>query len=67
MSICTDHTMTNHHDVGLLGRLGEVIHAWRQRAHARRELARMSVRDLHDAGISWSEAVFEIDKPFWRA
>jgi uncharacterized protein YjiS (DUF1127 family) len=67
MSICTDHSMTNHHGESFAARLSETIQGWRQRRHDRAELARMSQRDLHDAGISWSEVAYEIDKPFWRA
>jgi uncharacterized protein YjiS (DUF1127 family) len=59
--------MTNHHDVGVLGRIGETIHIWRHRYQSRRELARWSDRDLHDIGRSWSEIADEVDKPFWRA
>jgi uncharacterized protein YjiS (DUF1127 family) len=59
--------MTNHHDAGVLGRIGETIHVWRHRYQSRRELARWSDRDLHDIGRSWSEVADEVDKPFWRA
>jgi uncharacterized protein YjiS (DUF1127 family) len=33
----------------------------------RRELARLSERELHDIGRSWSDIAHEVDKPFWRA
>jgi uncharacterized protein YjiS (DUF1127 family) len=59
--------MTNHHDAGVFGRIGETIHIWRHRFQSRRELARWSDRDLHDIGRSWSEVADEVDKPFWRA
>jgi len=40
---------------------------WRQRAWERRELARMSERELGDIGVSRLDALLEINKPFWRA
>jgi uncharacterized protein YjiS (DUF1127 family) len=67
MSTCTHESMTNHHDTGVLSRLGETFHIWRHRYQARRELARWSSRDLHDIGLSWSDIAGEVDKPFWRA
>jgi uncharacterized protein YjiS (DUF1127 family) len=66
MSISIHHTMTNHHEARVLERLAETFRAWRERRQQRRELALMSLRDLHDAGISWTDAAYEIDKPFWR-
>jgi uncharacterized protein YjiS (DUF1127 family) len=59
--------MTNHHEIRLLPRLAETYRLWRERRQQRRELARFSERELHDAGISWSEMVYEVEKPFWRA
>lgn len=68
MSVFTHETMTNHHDhPGLLARIGETLHVWRERQHARRELARFSERDLHDAGLSSGDVMYEAAKPFWRA
>lgn len=66
MSTCTHETMTNHHHTGILAAIGEIVHVWRARAHERRELARLSERDLHDAGIAWADMVYEAEKPFWR-
>jgi uncharacterized protein YjiS (DUF1127 family) len=60
--------MTNHHGVsGLLSQLAGTVHLWRKRSHERRELAHFSERDLHDLGLSWSEMMFEAEKPFWRS
>jgi uncharacterized protein YjiS (DUF1127 family) len=59
--------MTNHHGTGVFAQLGETLHVWRERRQQRRELARWSERDLHDVGLSWSDIVFEAEKPFWRA
>uniref|UniRef100_Q07JX5 YjiS-like domain-containing protein n=1 Tax=Rhodopseudomonas palustris (strain BisA53) TaxID=316055 RepID=Q07JX5_RHOP5 len=67
MSICSDQSMTNHHELGFLVLAGAVLHTWRERQRTRRELARFSERDLHDVGLSWSDVAYEIDKPFWRA
>jgi uncharacterized protein YjiS (DUF1127 family) len=67
MSICTDHTMTNHHGSGLLAQVADTFHTWRQRQTQRRELAQWTERDLHDIGLSWSDVVYEAEKPFWRA
>jgi len=63
--------MTNHHRVGVfrgaLSQISEVLHAWRDRSKMRRELARLSERELHDIGRCWSDIAHEVDKPFWRA
>jgi len=39
---------------------------WRQRAHTRRQLAALDDRQLADIGISHSERLDEMNKPFWR-
>lgn len=67
MSTCTHESMINHHGSGFLTQLSETFHVWRTRYQARRELAQWSDRDLHDAGISWSDIAYEVEKPFWRA
>jgi uncharacterized protein YjiS (DUF1127 family) len=67
MSTCTHESMTNHHESGILARLGATLHLWRERRLQRRELARWSERDLHDVGLSWSDILYEAEKPFWRA
>jgi uncharacterized protein YjiS (DUF1127 family) len=40
---------------------------WRRRARDRRQLARMSDKELRDIGCSQADAHREINKPFWRA
>jgi uncharacterized protein YjiS (DUF1127 family) len=40
---------------------------WRRRARGRRELARMSGKELRDIGCTQADAHREINKPFWRA
>jgi uncharacterized protein YjiS (DUF1127 family) len=67
MSIDARELMANHQGPKLLARVAETLHVWRQRRLQRRELARWSERDLHDVGLSWSDIVYEAEKPFWRA
>jgi uncharacterized protein YjiS (DUF1127 family) len=67
MSSLTHESMRNHHGSGLLSRLTETLHLWRQRYQTRRELAQWTDRDLHDIGMSRSDVLYETDKPFWRA
>jgi uncharacterized protein YjiS (DUF1127 family) len=67
MSTFTHESMTNHHGSGLLAQLSETFHVWRERRRQRVELSHWSDRDLHDVGISWSDVVREVEKPFWRA
>jgi len=67
MSTCTQQTMTNHHEQGIFAQLSETLHVWRQRYHARAELAQWTDRDLHDVGVSRSDIIYEAEKPFWRA
>ena len=55
-------------DQGLLAQIAETLHVWRRALRRqRRELAQWSDRDLHDIGMSWSDVVYEAEKPFWRA
>jgi uncharacterized protein YjiS (DUF1127 family) len=44
-----------------------VIRQLRQRVWQRYELSRLSERELRDAGITISEALWEVRKPWWRA
>jgi uncharacterized protein YjiS (DUF1127 family) len=67
MSIYSHHQVINHHGSGLFAQLSETFHVWRQRQRDRRQLAELSPRDLHDVGLSWSDIVYEAEKPFWRA
>ena len=50
-------------------RLIALIGTWRRRLRDRRELASMSDDRafLRDLGLTRSEALYEIRKPFWRA
>jgi uncharacterized protein YjiS (DUF1127 family) len=67
MSIYSHHQVINHHGSGLLAQLAETLHIWRQRQRDRHQLAQLSERDRHDVGLSWSDVVYEAEKPFWRA
>jgi uncharacterized protein YjiS (DUF1127 family) len=67
MSIYSHQSMINHHGSGVFNELVETLHVWRDRARNRRELAQWTERDLHDVGISRSDIVHEVEKPFWRA
>ena len=67
MSTFTHESMINHHGSGFLARLTETFHIWRKRYQTRRQLAELTSRDLHDVGLSWSDIVYEAEKPFWRA
>ena len=67
MSTFTHESMINHHGQSLFSRVAELFHVWRQRSAARRELANWSDRELHDIGVSSSDAIYEASKPFWRA
>ena len=67
MSTFTHESMINHHGQGLLAQLSETFHIWRKRQRDRRQLAELTARELHDVGLSWSDVVYEAEKPFWRA
>lgn len=43
------------------------LRRWRQRSEQRRQLTRLSIRQLDDIGITEAERLAEISKPFWRA
>ncbi len=47
-------------------RLLAALLIWRQRARTRRQLALLDDRQLSDIGITTSERLEEVDKPFWR-
>lgn len=40
---------------------------WRDRSRTRWVLVRMSDMELHDLGLSRSQIIAEVNKPFWRA
>jgi uncharacterized protein YjiS (DUF1127 family) len=67
MSTFTHESMINNHIPELFSRVSDTLRLWRHRYQARRELAQWTDRDRRDAGVSWSDIVYEADKPFWRA
>jgi uncharacterized protein YjiS (DUF1127 family) len=50
----------------LIRRLTDTLRMWRQREKERAELARMSLYELHDIGLSTSDRWREVNKPFSR-
>jgi len=60
------HFSSNAPLAGTFTALGQIFHAWRQRARERDELARLDERTLRDLGLSTGAVEFEINKPFWR-
>ena len=67
MSTSTHQSMINLHQSGIFARTLETVRVWRKRQRDRHLLAQLSARDLHDVGLSWSDIVYEAEKPFWRA
>ena len=67
MSSFTHESMINHHGRSFLSQVAETLHVWRERYTQRRELSHWSDRELHDIGVSSSDAIYEASKPFWRA
>ena len=52
---------------GLLARILERLLLWQERAVQRHALASLDDHLLKDMGITRAEALYEADKPFWRA
>nr|WP_312495669.1 DUF1127 domain-containing protein [Pseudomonas cremoris] len=50
----------------LLNKTGCTLARWARQAHERRQLAQMDRRELSDVGISPSDRLCELSKPFWR-
>lgn len=48
------------------GRIIETLWLWAERARQRRQLSQLTSGQMHDIGLSHSEAAFEADKPFWK-
>jgi uncharacterized protein YjiS (DUF1127 family) len=49
----------------LWGRLFDTVAAWRRDSRSRGELARMTMRELRDIGITPAERERECHRPFW--
>ena len=50
----------------LLNRVIAVVTAWAANARTRRHLAELTDQQLADIGVSRSERMEELEKPFWR-
>lgn len=50
----------------ILSALLQLLRVWQQRSRTRRQLAALDDHLLTDAGISRSERIEELNKPFWR-
>jgi len=44
----------------------QVLQRWQRNYRTRQQLAQLDDRQLAEIGISHSERVSELDKPFWR-
>lgn len=49
-----------------LHRILQLVQLWQQRTRTRHQLAALDARQLSDIGISHSERMAELNKPFWR-
>lgn len=65
-----ERVLTRRHTpaIGLLPlhRVMQQLRLWQQRVRTRRQLAALDARQLADVGISHSERLDELSKPFWR-
>ncbi|MBB4861899.1 uncharacterized protein YjiS (DUF1127 family) [Pseudomonas nitritireducens] len=65
-----ERTLSSSHftprPASLLRRLPGIFGEWLRNARTRRQLAELSSLQLADIGVSPSERVREISKPFWR-
>lgn len=59
-----EHALSSDRPLPL--RLFAVLGEWLRNARTRRQLAELTSLQLADLGISPSERVREISKPFWR-
>ena len=59
MSAYTTNLMTNHHHSTLrhpvAAAISDLLHTWSERSKRRAELARLTDKDFHDVGASWSD------------
>lgn len=51
---------------GLALRFVDTLLLWQERSRQRRDLAGLDARALRDIGLSRSDALTEVHKPFWR-
>lgn len=50
----------------LLSKSASTLAKWARQTHERRQLAQLDYRELSDMGISPSDRLTELAKPFWR-
>ena len=50
----------------LLSQTASTLAKWARQARERRQLAQLDRRELADVGISPSDRLIELSKPFWR-
>lgn len=62
LSTHTSATSSAH----LVQHMASLLHQWLQNTRTRRQLAELTSLELADIGISHSDRVNEISKPFWR-
>ena len=68
MSTLTHESMINHHGSGIFAKISrDTSTSGASASGSGVQLAQLSARDLHDVGLSWSDIVYEAEKPFWRA
>ena len=66
MAYAATQQMSSFHVGPVLARVERAVAQMRRRARERRDLAAMSDRDLHDAGLHRATVAYELSKPFWR-
>lgn len=59
-------TLTFNTGQAPLRRVLQLVRTWRMRVRTRRQLAQLDDHQLNDVGISHSERLEELSKPFWR-
>ncbi|MEO8558010.1 MAG: DUF1127 domain-containing protein [Rhodospirillales bacterium] len=52
---------------GLFDGIAATFQLWRRRIDERNALAAFSWRDMSDIGVSQSDVMHELNKPFWKA
>jgi uncharacterized protein YjiS (DUF1127 family) len=65
-ALAVKHNLTNKSLSGKLLSISAVVQQWIERHHQRKQLAQLDIHLLNDIGVSKSQVVGEIDKPFWQ-
>lgn len=66
-AITLHHAEVRPHSMAWVSQAARMVGIWVRRMRERDELAQWGERELHDVGISASDAWVEMQKPFWRA